>query len=194
MFAVHSFQNEQPELPSREKLLGLSPSELRQQCEFIGVDARSVDRKDELVAILYNFYHENRNLDDIGNPQVTELNGPRRSSRKGSIDNEALRIVEDLQQMIIYYGQGDLQSDKAVRDTIRKLPREALEVRDMYGNTLLMLACRSRAHDLVQILISKGTDVNSENSDGATCLHFACYTDSLSVNMAQVRKCSMKDL
>ena len=55
MFAVRSFENEPPELPLREKLLGLFPSEIRQQCEFVGLDARSADSKGKIAAILYNF-------------------------------------------------------------------------------------------------------------------------------------------
>jgi len=186
MFSAHSVPSTNLDLLAYEQLLSLSISELRQQCELAGLDDQSVDTKDELIALLYNSYNASDNFENQGIILQMDSGGPHRSSsHRENMDNEMLRTLEDLHQMIPFYGQGDMHSDKVVRDTMLNLPQEALDARDSFGNTLIMLACQNRAYDLVQILISRGSDVNSENNDGATCLHFACYIDSLSVNVAQ---------
>lgn len=187
MVSARSVPSKNLDLLAYEQLFSLSISELRQQCELAGLDDRSVDTKDELIALLYNSYNANDNYENQGIILQMDSVGSHRSSfHRGNMDNEILRTLEDLNQMIPFYGQGDLQSDKVVRDTMLNLPQETLDARDSFGNSLIMLACQSRAYDLVQILIGRGSDVNSENNDGATCLHFACYIDSLSVNVAQV--------
>jgi ankyrin repeat protein len=186
MFSAQSVPGNNLELLSYEQLLSLSISELRQQCELAGLEDQLVDTKDELIALLYNSYNARDNFENQGIILQMDSGGPHRlPSHRENMDNEMLRTLEDLHQMIPFYGQGDLHSDKVVRDMMLNLPQEALDARDSFGNTLIMLACQSRAYDLVQILISRGSDVNSENNDGATCLHFACYIDSLSVNVAQ---------
>jgi len=91
-----------------------------------------------------------------------------------------------LQEIIPFYGQGSSESDSIVRETIDKLPLDALEIPDRFGNTILLLACQYAAFDLVTLLIQKGCDVNSQNNDGACCLHFSCYTDTLSEDILEV--------
>jgi len=54
----------------------------------------------------------------------------------------------------------------------------------MEGNTLLMLACQAGAYDLLPVLLSKGCNVNTINAVGASCLHFACFTDTFSPDAA----------
>ena len=171
-------------LPSREKLLGLSAKELRKQCELVGLDTRFVDRKENLAVMLYNYYHGTENEGD--SLRLRDTFGSYHSLHGGSIGDEVAQMVAALQQSIPFYGQGDVQTDNIVRDTIRKLPREVLEMRDIHGNTIIMLAFQSGAPDLVPMLISRGSDVNAKNNDGVTCLHFACSTDSLSINTARV--------
>ena len=53
-------------------------------------------------------------------------------------------------------------------------------------NTILMLFCQLSVFDLIPILPSKGGDPNARNNDGATCFHFACYSDTLSPETVKV--------
>ena len=85
-----------------------------------------------------------------------------------------------------FYGQGDEASDQVVHETIEKLTLDSLELPDSYGNNILMLACQYSAHDLVPLLIRKGCDVNARNNDGSCCLHYACYTETLSIEIVEV--------
>ncbi|KAJ1425887.1 ankyrin repeat-containing domain protein, partial [Ochromonadaceae sp. CCMP2298] len=89
-------------------------------------------------------------------------------------------------QFIPYYGQGDPSNDAIVRSTLSSLSVEDIDSQDEYGNTLLLLACQYRCEDLVRIMLNKGADGNALNSSGACCLHFACYRESASINVAKI--------
>ncbi len=101
--------------------------------------------------------------------------------------DENEQMVEILFEIIPYYGQGDHSIDSIVKDTIERLPFYCLESRDQLGgNTLLMVACQVCAIDLVSMLLSKGGDLNAQNRNGECCLHFVCYNDSYSPDIAEV--------
>jgi ankyrin repeat protein len=108
----------------------------------------------------------------------------------GSYDNENDDDDDNptqlLQQYIPYYGQGDPANDNIVRATLSSLSIEDIDSQDEYGNTLLLLACQYRCEDLVRIMLKKGSDSNAINSSGACCLHFACYSESFSYNIAKI--------
>ncbi len=101
-------------------------------------------------------------------------------------ESEDLEPVEVLLQFIPYYGQGDPANDSLVRSTLTSLSVEDIDSKDEYGNTLLLLACQYRCEDLVRIMLNKGANPNAVNLSGACCLHFACYRESASYNIAKI--------
>ena len=112
-------------------------------------------------------------------------NTPQKSHhRNAANDNDAAQMVDLLMRILPHYGRGDGHSDAVVVDTLHRLPPHVMETRDMDGNTLLMLACQAGAYDLLPVLLSKGCNVNTINTVGASCLHFACFTDTFSPDAA----------
>jgi hypothetical protein len=110
----------------------------------------------------------------------------RQSSVEKDDPEEEVDAVELLFQFIPYYGQGDASNDSIVRSTLSSLSVEDIDKVDAYGNTLLLLACQYRCEPLVRIILNKGADPNALNSAGASCLHFACYKESMSKNIAKL--------
>jgi len=98
--------------------------------------------------------------------------------------DEAAQMVDLLMRIVPFYGKGDGHSDAVVVDTIHRLPPQALEICDIDGNTLLMIVCQSGAYDLMPVLLSKGCNINTRNNNGASCLHFACFSDTFSPDAA----------
>lgn len=49
---------------------------------------------------------------------------------------------------------------------------------DERGNTLLLLACQNSNRRMVEMLLLRGANVNHQNSQGNTALHFALSFDS----------------
>jgi hypothetical protein len=86
--------------------------------------------------------------------------------------------------MLPFYGTGDYNSDALIIDTIHRLPSHALEMADVNGQTLLILACQFAAYDLLPTLLSKGCDVNASNNIGVTPLHCTCFSESFSAESA----------
>lgn len=113
-------------------------------------------------------------LDDVADTVVSDVSG------------EDLEPVDILLQYIPYYGQGDPSNDSIVRSALSSLSVEDIDSTDEYGNSLLLLACQYRCEDLVRIMLNKGANPNAVNSAGACCLHFACYRDSASYNIAKI--------
>lgn len=109
----------------------------------------------------------------------------KKSSKKIDVDVDTDDAIEILFQFIPFYGQGDASNDSIVRSTLSDLPVEDIDRRDQYGNTLLLAACQYRCEALVRIMLNKGADPNSLNSAGASCLHFACYKESMSKSIAK---------
>ena len=107
------------------------------------------------------------------------------ADQSGSSESD-VEPVDVLLQFIPYYGQGDPANDSIVRSTLSALSVEDIDSKDEYGNTLLLLACQYRCEDLVRIMLNKGADANALNSSGACCLHFACYRESASINVAKI--------
>ena len=103
----------------------------------------------------------------------------------GSEDNDDLNLVEVIQQLIPYYGQGNSSNDSNLRAALSGLTTEDIDSKDLYGNTLLILACCYRCEDLVRIMLNKGADPNAVNNSGSCCLHFACHKDSSSLVIAK---------
>ena len=101
-----------------------------------------------------------------------------------AVEDDATQMVNLLMGILPFYGRGDSHSDSVVVDTLHKLPSQALEIQDVEGNTLLILACQSSAYDLLPILLSKGCNVNARNSAGATSLHFAVFVDTFNTSAA----------
>lgn len=109
------------------------------------------------------------------------------SSNFPLLNDENEQMVEILFEIIPYYGQGDPSIDSIIKDTIQRLPIYCLERREQAaGNTLMMISCQAGAVDLVSMLLSKGSDFNAQNRYGETGLHFVCYNDSYSPEIAQV--------
>ena len=104
--------------------------------------------------------------------------------RNTVFDNDATRIIDLLMRILPLYGRGDSKSDALVLDTIHSLPSHALEMKDVDGNTLLLLACQTGTYDLLPILLEKGCSVNARNNVGASCLHYACSMESFAPDIA----------
>jgi hypothetical protein len=121
--------------------------------------------------------------DDPASPIKRE--SQKKSSKKIDADVDTDDAIEILFQFIPFYGQGDASNDSIVRSTLSDLPVEDIDRRDQYGNTLLLAACQYRCEALVRIMLNKGADPNSLNSAGASCLHFACYKESMSKSIAK---------
>jgi len=179
------------------------------------LDTSKVFEKQDLVSLLYDHYRRQAN-GNVGNnvvigninsggygtarnvntiqsngPHIMDINqqsgGLARDPGNTVMNNESEQMVEILQEIIPYYGQGDTNIDVIVKDTFERLPFYSLENRDQNGNTLLMLTCQSGAIELVPLLLRKGSDPNAQNRFGETCLHFASYTDTYSPESAEVR-------
>ena len=179
-------------LPSRREIRGLSTKALLKRCERVGINTKNIRNKGDLVDALCEYYRTRRT--SMSPRTSVAANGNAMSRRKQNdrkdlremMDDETRQMIEILQEIIPFYGQGDHQSDSIVRDTIERLPEHALELPDASGNTILLLACQSGAYDLVPLLLSRGSDACAQNNDGVASLHFTCYTDSFSPEMAQV--------
>ena len=182
---------------THEELHDLPPKILRRRCRRLGLDASLAVDKFDLVDMLHNRYRASANT-GIGSAaaygrdtsslmtetsDVSSFGGPRSVSAAYS---ETDQMVEVLQEILPFFGQGDGASDALVRTTIGQLSPYALEVPDNAGNTILMLACQFGAAELVPALLARGCDVNARNGDGVTTLHFACYTDSFSPDTARL--------
>ena len=181
---------------TKEELHELPTKELRRRCRRLGVDVRKAVDNSDFVQALHDHYCSSAEKREL-HGSVSEEEMPQRGSgRKPEIKNrrraqnvdesETSQMVDILHELMPFFGQGDKQSDFIVRDTIKKLPPIALEMRDDVGNTTLLLACQSGAYDLVPMLISRGCDVNAQNNDGVASLHFTCYTDSFSSKTANL--------
>lgn len=96
-----------------------------------------------------------------------------------------LNLVEVIQQLLPYYGQGNSSNDSNLRAALSGLSIEDIDSKDLYGNTLLILACCYRCDDLVRIMLSKGADPSAVNNSGTCCLHFACHKESSSIAIAK---------
>ncbi|KAL9185039.1 hypothetical protein ACHAXT_002816 [Thalassiosira profunda] len=99
-------------------------------------------------------------------------------------DDEAAQMTNLLMRILPFYGQGDEPSDQVVVETIHRLPPHALEMQDVDGNTLLMLACQAGAFSLTPLLLSKGCSANTRNHAGASPLHYACFVDTFNADAA----------
>lgn len=104
--------------------------------------------------------------------------------RKTVGDDEATRAVDLLMRILPLYGKGDSKLDTLVLDTMDRLPSHALEMKDVDGNTLLLIACQTGAYDLLSTLLEKGCSVNARNNLGASCLHYACSVESFAPDVA----------
>ena len=175
------------------------------------LDTSKVFEKQDLVSLLYDHYRRQasgnvgnnvvigntnsggygtaRNVNTIqGNgPHIMDINqqsgGLARDPGNTVMNHKSEQMVEILQEIIPYYGQGDKNIDAIVKDTFEMAPILQFE----NGNTLLMLTCQSGAIELVPLLLRKGSDPNAQNRFGETCLHFASYTDTYSPESAEVR-------
>ena len=83
---------------------------------------------------------------------------------------------------------GDTDTDNLVLSSLRSDNVDYLTVDDN-GNSLLMIACQYRLEAACLIMLEHGANVNTQNSMGATPLHFACAdgTHSLEVGVVCAR-------
>ncbi|KAL7544793.1 hypothetical protein ACHAWF_008163 [Thalassiosira exigua] len=113
-----------------------------------------------------------------------EFTPQRHLKNPNAVDDDASQMVDLLMRILPFYGKGDANSDAVVIDTVHRLPPHALEMQDVDGNSLLMVACQTGAFSVVPLLLSKGSDVNTKNRVGASCLHFACFADTFNPDTA----------
>lgn len=204
---LSSTHNESDAFLTREELLEFPAREIRKRCRKAHLDTRKIVEKSGLVDLLYEYYKtqsKSSGISSASNQRAQQHAHPHGASLNGHMmmDNESEQMVEILQEIIPYYGQGDPSIDVIVKDTMQKLPPYCLEKRDGSGNTLLLLCCQSQTISaaggstgqghailgLTQLLLSKGSDPNVKNSAGETCLHYACYDDTYSYESAKVRR------
>lgn len=202
-------QGQDIELLTREELYELPARELRKKCRLLGLDASRVVEKEGLVLLIHEFYRRQSAERNFQSDTFSHIStSPMRRHHGGlhtttgavgkmqthnmmsnlpMFNDENEQMIEILFEIMPYYGQGDPSIDPIVKDTIQRLPIYCLESRDkVAGNTLIMLASQVGALDLVLTLLSKGSDINAQNWNGETCLHFACYSDSYSPDIAKV--------
>ena len=180
---------------TREELFELPARHLRKMCNRVGLNTQDVSEKEDLVAILHDFFRhskEGKSPINYGGGGATAaaqrgLDLYQRQQQMMVMNDENEQMVEILQEIIPFCGQGDAHADSTVKETIDRLSEHYLDSRDTGGNTLLMLSCQSKlAVDLIPLFLSKGADPNAQNSDGASCLHFVSYADSFSPEAAKV--------
>jgi ankyrin repeat protein len=54
----------------------------------------------------------------------------------------------------------------------------SLEAEDEKGNTLLLVACQNSNRRLVEMLLVRGANINHQNAQGNTALHYALAFDA----------------
>ena len=181
------------ELLTREELFELPAKKLRKLCRRHGLNAKKAVEKDDLVDILHSFYRRSvtNQMNNSQHPthtvniiQRTDYRGKNLEGNGNFDDTE--EIIDILHEIIPFFGQGDLSIDNIVKESIARLPNNHLDARDKMGNTIMMLCCRFGAFDQIPLLLSRGSDPNSQNLDRETCLHFACYSDSYSPETVEV--------
>ena len=67
------------------------------------------------------------------------------------------------------------------KDIVAKLVEaspKSISSENAFGNTCLHLSTRAGSSDIVELLLSKGADVNQKNHRGSTSLHIACFLAS----------------
>ena len=62
------------------------------------------------------------------------------------------------------------EMDSLLNDSDWKVP---IDYTDDVGNTLLMLCCQNGNKRMVKLCLRKGSDINKQNCNGHTCLHYA---------------------
>ena len=71
------------------------------------------------------------------------------------------------------------------KDVVSKLVEavpKSISSENAFGNTCLHLATRAGCSDIVELLLSKGADVNQKNHRGSSSLHIACFLASPTSN------------
>ena len=190
------------EFLTREELMELPAKVLRSRCHRVGLDCSKLVEKRDLVQKLHDYYKQVLNQSSPSEyndhlPQEQEANGLPQNQQMNLWQNsqqhlyntsfdETDQMHELLEQVLPYFGQGDNAIDATVKDTINRLPFHCLEHRNGEGNTILMMCCQFSAIELLPILLSKGSNPNALNHYGESCLHFTCYSDSFSLEAAEV--------
>ena len=65
----------------------------------------------------------------------------------------------------------DRQDGDKLLNLVNRLPPEDVNIQDVYGNTVLILASRFNHTEIVKLLLEKeGIDVNIQNKNGYTAL------------------------
>ncbi len=199
------------ELLTREELFELPARALRKKCKKLGLDTANIAEKKDLVLLIHEYYRKlsidssstrstargNRQQADMVSTTLSSSSSPNNhhATHTTKITSNAVvlpndeneQMIEVLFEILPYYAQGDSSIDCIVKDTIQRLPYYCIERRDpLAGNTLLIISCQIGATELVEMLLTKGANVNVQNANGETCLHFVCYNDSYSQDIAKV--------
>lgn len=77
---------------------------------------------------------------------------------------------KDVEDIFSYARHGRVEAIEKLLD--RGIP---INVRDMYGNTLLVIACQNGNKRIAKSVLRRGADINARNHKGNTPLHY-CYT------------------
>lgn len=90
-------------------------------------------------------------------------------------DESAFGIMEgvsekDVEDIFSYARHGRVESVERLLD--RGIP---MNVRDEYGNTILVIACQNGNKRIAKAVLRRGADINARNYKGNTPLHY-CYT------------------
>lgn len=184
---------------TREELFELPARDLRKKCNRLGLNTQDVSEKEDLVDMLHSFFrHSKEEKSPIkypGSGQQGGLDLFQRQQQVMAMNDENEQMVEILQEIIPFCGQGDAHADSTVKETVDRISAHYLDSRDSGGNTLMMLSCQSTlAVDLIPLFLSKGADPNAQNSDGASCLHFVSYADSFSPEAAKVCQIELEQM
>jgi len=123
----------------------------------------------------------------------TRLPSLARSTSEDSMSS-VISVREDdvhiLMRTIPEYGQYSdkeaKRNDSYLRSALQHMPQDLLDYTDEFGNSLLLIASQYSCADLVRILLQRGANPHKINSSGASCLHFACYKDSLSMPIVEL--------
>lgn len=90
-------------------------------------------------------------------------------------EEEALAFMEgvserDVEDIFSYARHGRVEGIERLLD--RGIP---LNVRDEFGNTILLIACQNGNKRIAKAVLRRGADINARNHKGNTPLHY-CYT------------------
>lgn len=82
-------------------------------------------------------------------------------------------MTEDQQNILKAATDNDIEKLKEILLINKSNKNSIIDCKDPDGNTALIKACENNNHDVAELLISQGADVNLQNKDGNSALYFA---------------------